>query len=116
WVKRHRRSPAPGADRVYGICGPGGACLLLDLNLRLTPQAEIYRRFAALLGSAFSYDRRRESRSLRSSPYGSLTTLGSLLRIIVERLVVSNAGHAGRPLCCGLPVRAKLLQAMLILS
>src|SRR5689334_16455044 len=61
------------------------------------------------------YDR-RVFISFRSSPYGSFTTLGSLLRIMVARFVVSNAGHAGRPLWLGLPVRAKLLQAMLILS
>src|SRR5258705_7164276 len=55
--------------------------------------------------------------SRRSSPLGSLTTLHSLLKTIVARWVVSNAGHSGnRPLTFGLPVRAKLVHAALIRS
>src|SRR5262245_51381680 len=72
--------------------------------------------FAAQSAVQSIYVRRREATSLRSSPYGSFTTLHSLLRIIVARVVVSKAGQFGSPLWFGLPVRAKVVQAVLILS
>src|SRR5207244_4040904 len=59
---------------------------------------------------------RREATICRSAPYGSFMTLHSLSRIIVARLLISNAGQVGRALWLGLPVRAKVVQAVLILS
>src|SRR5712691_10067044 len=57
-----------------------------------------------------------ESRTSRSSRYGSLTARHSLFQIMVARWSRLYGAHFGIPLWFGFPVRAKVAKAALILS
>src|SRR5579872_3948424 len=62
----------------------------------------------------FRSDVQRFSHNIRSSRYGSPITLHSASRIMVDRRSSVYAGQFGIPSQLGLPVRAKVAQALLM--
>src|SRR5690348_13031900 len=82
-----------------------------DRNHAIPSVSQIAFIFELLFGQARPC---RDHNSRCSGPWGSSTSLHSLLNIIVARRVLSYGAHFGSPEWLGSPVRANATQTLLI--